>query len=221
MVALLPAGGLAAQGGEIDQAALWHDSRSDLYRVPGGAVPVETPVTLRFRAAAGDLDAVTVRAWDALAEREIMLPMAVVTTTPDGYDLWETTLDTGKTPTIYWYRFIVTAGGETLYYEDDTRPGEDGLYYAPNEGGPGAVYATSPDLSYQITVYDPAFYTPRWMRNAVIYQIFPDRFRNGDPSNDPADGSDVFYAPAAALPRDVERAAGRCSGPRRRAGGLL
>jgi len=193
VVALLPAGGLAAQGGEIDQAALWHDSRSDLYRVPGGAVPVETPVTLRFRAAAGDLDAVTVRAWDALAEREIMLPMAVVTTTPDGYDLWETTLDTGKTPTIYWYRFIVTAGGETLYYEDDTRPGEDGLYYAPNEGGPGAVYAASPDLSYQITVYDPAFYTPRWMRNAVIYQIFPDRFRNGDPSNDPADGSDVFY----------------------------
>ncbi len=193
IAALLPVGGLAAQAGEIDGAALWHDSRSDLYRVPGGAVPVETPVTLRFRAAAGDLDTVTVRVWDALAEREIMLPMAVVTTTPDGHDLWEATLDTGKTPTIYWYRFIVTAGGETLYYEDDTRPGDEGLYYPANEGGPGAVYAASPDLSYQITVYDPAFETPRWMRNAVIYQIFPDRFRNGDPSNDPADDSDVFY----------------------------
>ena len=193
IAALLPVASLSAQPDGIDRAALWHDSRSDLYRTPGGAVPVQTPVTLRFRAAAGDLDVVTVRVWDALAEREIMLPMTVVTTTPDGYDLWEATLDTGKTPTIYWYRFIVTAGGETLYYEDDTRPGAEGLYYAANEGGPGAVYTTSPDLSYQITVYDPAFETPRWMRNAVIYQIFPDRFRNGDPANDPADGSDVFY----------------------------
>ena len=28
---------------------------------------------------------------------------------------------------------------------------------------------------------------PDWIRGAVIYQIFPDRFANGDPSNDPAD----------------------------------
>jgi glycosidase len=27
--------------------------------------------------------------------------------------------------------------------------------------------------------------TPEWARGAVIYQIFPDRFDNGDPSNDP------------------------------------
>lgn len=29
------------------------------------------------------------------------------------------------------------------------------------------------------------FKTPDWAKNAVFYQIFPDRFRNGDPSNDP------------------------------------
>ncbi|HJU52006.1 MAG TPA: glycoside hydrolase family 13 protein [Acidimicrobiia bacterium] len=28
---------------------------------------------------------------------------------------------------------------------------------------------------------------PSWIRGAVIYQIFPDRFANGDPSNDPAE----------------------------------
>lgn len=28
---------------------------------------------------------------------------------------------------------------------------------------------------------------PQWSRGAVIYQIFPDRFANGDPSNDPID----------------------------------
>ncbi|HNK97929.1 MAG TPA: alpha-amylase family glycosyl hydrolase, partial [Chitinophagales bacterium] len=27
--------------------------------------------------------------------------------------------------------------------------------------------------------------TPAWAKEAIWYQIFPDRFRNGDPSNDP------------------------------------
>lgn len=29
------------------------------------------------------------------------------------------------------------------------------------------------------------FVTPDWMKGAVVYQIFPERFANGDPSNDP------------------------------------
>lgn len=31
----------------------------------------------------------------------------------------------------------------------------------------------------------PSFETPDWAKHAVWYQIFPERFRNGDPSNDP------------------------------------
>ena len=26
---------------------------------------------------------------------------------------------------------------------------------------------------------------PGWIKDAIFYQIFPDRFANGDPSNDP------------------------------------
>ncbi len=37
-----------------------------------------------------------------------------------------------------------------------------------------------------------AFVTPDWARQAVWYQIFPERFRNGDASNDP--GEDWFEA---------------------------
>lgn len=33
----------------------------------------------------------------------------------------------------------------------------------------------------------PTFTTPEWAKNAVWYQIFPERFRNGEPSNDPGD----------------------------------
>ncbi len=38
---------------------------------------------------------------------------------------------------------------------------------------------------WQINPNTPAINTPEWARGAVIYQIFPDRFENGDPSNDP------------------------------------
>jgi len=194
ILSLLPLASVTAGGTrEIDRDVLLHDSTDTLYRTPGGAVPVMSTVTLRFSTLAGDVDSVTVRVWDALAEQQHMLPMAVVTTTPGGFDLWETTLDVGDTPTIYWYRFIVTKGGDTLFYEDDIRPGADGAYFPANESGRGRAYESSPDLSWQITVYDPDFYTPEWMRNAVVYQIFPDRFRNGDPSNDPADDSITFY----------------------------
>ena len=31
----------------------------------------------------------------------------------------------------------------------------------------------------------PSFTTPEWVKHAVFYQIFPERFANGDPSNDP------------------------------------
>lgn len=190
-VLALPAG---AQDGGIDQGALLHDSRDDLYRTPGGAVPTETPVTLRFRTAAGDVDSVAVNVYNWVDDAQALLPMQIANTTPDGYDIWEATVDTGRKPTIIRYRFLVRQGDETLYYEDDTRP-PDGTspFVAANEGGTGIVYATSPDLTYQITVYDPEFYTPEWMRNAVVYQIFPDRFRNGDTANDPADNSDTFY----------------------------
>lgn len=44
---------------------------------------------------------------------------------------------------------------------------------------------TDPLLSFGFT---PGFHIPEWSRGAVQYQIFPDRFYNGDPSNDVRDG---------------------------------
>jgi glycosidase/fibronectin type 3 domain-containing protein len=183
---------LYAQGDAINTDALLHDSRDDLYRTPGGAAPFNTLVLLRLRAAANDLDSVNIRVYNTLQEAAAVVPMTVVATTPDGYDLWEGAIDVGEETTVLWYRFILTRGGQTIFYEDDTLPNGEN-YFAANEGGVGTVYTESPDLSYQIAVYDPEFYTPEWFRNAVVYQIFPDRFRNGDKTNDPSDGSDVFY----------------------------
>ncbi len=191
----VPAGEIAVAPitGGIDPGALYHDSRSDLFRTPGGAAPFGTTVTLRLRAAAGNLDTATVRVWNTREETQTLLPMTVAATTPQGYDLWEATLEVGNKSTVYWYRFIVTQGNQTFYYEDDTRAEAGAPYQAHREGGSGRTLPESLDNSFQITVYDPDYYTPDWMRNAVVYQIFPDRFRNGDPSNDPADDDELFY----------------------------
>ena len=178
-----------AVDGEISDDDLYHDSRDDLYRVPYGAVPAETEVTLRLRAAAGDLSEATVRVWDSFEELQALVPMEVVATDPTqgehGYDYWEATLRTSARPTVLYYRFIVRDGPTTRYIEDD--PAADGgAVPEGNDGGPGVARTTSPDSSWQIDVYEPDFTTPAWTRGAVVYQIFPDRFFNGDPSNDPS-----------------------------------
>ena len=40
----------------------------------------------------------------------------------------------------------------------------------------------NPD-SFQITVYEENFDTPRWMSKGIMYQIFPDRFCQGNKEN--------------------------------------
>jgi len=198
----VPLAGSGAQDDSINAGALLHDSRSDLYRLPGGAVPFGTEITLRFRSAADDLDAVNIRVYDMTQQAQSILPMQVVTTTAEGLDLWETTLQAGDVGTILYYRFILQRGSETLFYEDDTIDA-DGGYVEIRKGGTGQLYSESVDASYQIAVYDPEFYTPEWFRNGIIYQIFPDRFRDGDPSNNPADGDEVFYGDLPLLFNDV------------------
>ncbi|EKU70591.1 4-alpha-glucanotransferase [Selenomonas sp. F0473] len=71
---------------------------------------------------------------------------------------------------LVWYYFIITAESGTYFYGNN----EEML------GGIGALGRTAP-ASYQVTVYNRGARTPDWFKNAVMYQIFPDRFaRSGD-----------------------------------------
>ncbi|MFO7889106.1 MAG: alpha amylase N-terminal ig-like domain-containing protein [bacterium] len=45
----------------------------------------------------------------------------------------------------------------------------------------------------------PPFKTPDWVKHGIFYQIFPDRFRNGDTFNDP-DFSETYYKGKQTLP---------------------
>jgi hypothetical protein len=160
---------------------LGHNSRDTLYRTPGGPLVTGTPVTLRLRAAQGDLTEAKVRVWNDRLNQQTLLPMSIAYS--DGtYDWWQAVLPASSDPTVLWYRFIAIDGIDSDYYEDDQA----------RTMGWGQPFDESPDYSYQITVYDPAFQTPDWIKNAVVYQVFPDRFRDGDSSNDKPAGS-FFY----------------------------
>ena len=70
-------------------------------------------------------------------------------------------------------------------------PGDEfSLAFRSQEGRP--VYFVPTGISNAVERLDrwplpdlPPLEVPSWIRGAVIYQIFPDRFANGDPSNDP------------------------------------
>lgn len=78
----------------------------------------------------------------------------------------------------YQYFFVLYYGSYIKVYCDD-----DGYY------GKGVLTDLSSLKPYDLVVYKAGYTTPDWMKNAVIYQIFPDRFCNGDVSNDTAQTS--------------------------------
>ncbi len=182
----------ASQDDEVWWEGLYHDSRDPRYRTPGGAVITGTTVTLRLRAYADDLTAAQVRIWDDRLNTQSLLDMDIATS--DGeYDWWEVDVPVGSDPTIHWYRFIAIDGTDTDYYEDD----------AERTMGVGQAFDESQDNSWQITVYNPAFQSPDWVKNAVIYQIFPERFRDGDPNNHPPPGSFHYDLPDGSIYRST------------------
>ncbi len=182
--------GMAQAQGQ--QSPLLHNSRDPIYRNPGGAVPAGTNVILRIRTKKDALDVAVLRLYDGESQQETFFNMQKALTTPDGFDFWEYTLTTPSSSTVLYYRFILRKGDVVVYYEDDTKD-EAGNYDISRKGGPGTFLSATRNQNWQIAVYAPDFKTPQWMHDAVIYQIFPDRFRNGDPFNDPPDGSQTFY----------------------------
>ena len=135
-----------------------HDSRDPLYRTPSGARPSGSDVILRCRA--DDARAVTLRIW--WDDGEIRRPM---TASLRGAGLFEIRLTLPERSGLLWYYFIVDFDGETRLYGN----ADDRL------GGEGRLYDHEPP-SFQLTVYDEEFDTPRWMREGLLYQIMPDRF---------------------------------------------
>ncbi len=111
--------------------------------------------------------------------------------------LWSATYQAPAKAALVSYSFRVTTARGTLWYGDDDSSSD------VRKGGTGRTTSLRSD-SFKLTVYDRAFATPAWLQGAVVYEIFADRFRNGDPTNDyclpgSTTGCPTFYAntPAA------------------------
>ena len=170
------------------KAAWWHDTFDPFYRSTEGAATESSQVTLRFRSGHFDLDGVTLRAYlfdtaSGNTTGPVDTAMAFdqnITIGSTEYDVWKVTLTLPATNTVYYYKFKPFKNSTTGWYSDDYADDNDNV----NKDGTGAASDSEPFDSFQITVYDPNFQTPAWLQSANVYQIMPDRFRNGDPTND-------------------------------------
>lgn len=162
--------------GQVNGDMLYHNTWDSLYKYPFGAVAKGTDVTVRMHAQKGDLQYARVLVRNTNTNRSDLYNMEKVSTITlheEEVDIWEGTFTPDEIG-VYGYKFIAGDGDAVKYYCEDG-----------NEGKAGTV-GDKNGLFFQLTVYDKGYKTPDWMKEAVVYQIFPDRFNNGDTSNDSA-----------------------------------
>lgn len=134
-------------------------------------------VILQFRTAAGDAESVVLLVEDG------------------GYEL-EKKITSGK----FDYYSISWPLGEELFRYSFKIYGKDGqvLYY--NQCG--VFDEVIDEYAFEIM---PGFATPDWAKGAVMYQIFVDRFYNGDPDNDVVDGEYIYIGEPCVQVKDWDK----------------
>ena len=119
----------------------------------------------------------------------------------DGGELFEKTMSpVEQDPAFQYYRATVQLldASNVFDYVIRYRDGDGELLLGAT--GPAAALLETDDQFFRYTAQShPPFLTPEWAKDGVIYQIFPERFRNGDASNDP-DFSEPWYVGATKLP---------------------
>lgn len=135
---------------------------SKYYRTPSEPGAGEK-VTIRFRTQRNNVDAVYLVYGDIKQEMKVYKTMK-------GFDYYKTEIV--MTEEIFRYHFEIHFGWLVCYYNSE-----------------GAVVEVQERDDFEIY---PGYSTPDWAKGAVMYQIFVDRFCNGDTSNDVETG-EFFY----------------------------
>ena len=168
-----------------------HDSRNTIYRYPFGAVEAGSAITLRCDVEGDGTEQVVLRMWqEGAGETLTVMQPETWTRKQETAEKNNNTPAASLTPTTkelrkrrrYACRIITPERGCLLWYYFIVKTAEKTYYYGNNNvqmGGRGQQYEQEPP-SYQITVYDRGAVTPEWMKHAVVYQIFPDRFNRGE-----------------------------------------
>lgn len=145
-----------------------HNSQMEIYRSPFGAVTSGTKVRLRLGIADGGIPN-SIKVHYRFKDENYFANMFYIFEVC-GFCMYEAEIVMPDRVGNLWYYFeIVTSNGRLFYANNHQRL-----------GGLGEEYLNEPDCLYQITVYSPDYKTPEWFRESVVYQIFPDRFANGN-----------------------------------------
>ena len=176
-----PAPASAASAVASPSMQLYANGWDTTYRDPFGAAPTDSKVTLRLRSSkavtAASLFLVT---QSGSTSRIAMQANANGTRTK----MWSATPTMPSKAQQMTYYFRAQAGRSVRWYSDG------GLF----DGGVGQTYPNQSDvIGYELTVYLNSFHTPSWMEGAVIYQIFPDRFYDGNKANDRLEKTGTQY----------------------------
>jgi cyclomaltodextrinase / maltogenic alpha-amylase / neopullulanase len=109
---------------------------------------------------------------------------------------WQAEILLPQEPTVLTYYFVLQNGA--VIRERHQVEGEIELLYGVWE-----------ERDFQIAVYDPKDVPPDWLPGTIFYQIFPDRFAQGDPVNQrkPSglDDGDLLYMSWTDLPEHPSR----------------
>ena len=142
------------------------------FRFPSEPDPGDS-VTIRLRVAKGSARRVVL-----LLESLEVGALMTKACSDDFFDYYETGIVCDDTEVMY--RFLIEGEGnlKIAYDKNGCRYTEDGHLPEYN-----SAYAFR---------FLPGFHVPAWAKGAVQYQIFTDRFRNGDESNDVTD-NEYYY----------------------------
>ena len=96
---------------------------------------------------------------------------------------------------IYGYWFEAEIAGATYVLHNNRDP----VFWTREKGSGGrATVDFKPKGAgairrFRQTVFDPKFKVPDWAPDVVYYYLFPERFRNGNPANDPKPGVTKYH----------------------------
>ena len=152
----------------------YYNSLDTACKTPFGAVPAGQEVTFRLTVpeSLGYVDPHLVLTKDR--EAPVHYRMEFAGQTPQQNHFTFTIAPT--TPGLYFYHFDLYTDFRRIYRD---------------AGGEGVLSWTD-GTDWQLTVYEPDFKTPDWIKNGTMYQIFPDRFCEGKPGK-PMPFADRIY----------------------------
>lgn len=160
---------------EINWDSLYTAGTDD-YRSPAEQDPGDT-VKIRFRTKHGDVDDVFVYFHESNTEYRMRLILS------DEY--------------FDYYEYQIVVGNAMLSYSFFIQKQDERLHY----NRLGVSDDMNPQMSFHLM---PGFHIPDWVKGAIMYQIFIDRFYDGDKTNNVVDNEYIYLGRAVKGIKDWE-----------------